>query len=553
MLYDAQEIAPAERLKFDVCIIGCGVAGTTLASALDKSGLSVGVLESGSLDPDRSTQALYEGENVGLPYYPLHTARSRQFGGSSNRWLLELGDGSIGARLAPLDSIDFEKRSWVPDSGWPFGLDELRPYYTRAGEFLELSPAGYREPSWRSDPPYSGIDLGDSSFVTKVYQCCRRDVFLERCRRQFEESANVSVYLNLNVLEIVTDDTGENVCHVDAATLAGTRFRVRASVFVLATGAIECARLMLLSRRHQPHGLGNTRDLVGRYFMEHPHLWEGVLIPSDRELLKHSRFYSTHINTDGFPIIGQLCLTEEAQRSRELLNHAMVLKAAPKTRRSLKQYPLSGGVTAVKDAARAAVRGDLEQMSRHLSTVVPVAGAASIRLYRRVLKMSQKIVDLRRDRVFRLNHMVEQVPNSSSRVMLGDQVDVFGQPKVQLHWTMCDQDLDSIQRVIGLLDNELRASSVGEVQSLIGTDNGLSDIHGGWHHMGTTRMHNDPGLGVTDGHGRVHGVTNLFVSGSSTFPTSGSANPTLTIIALAIRLADDLKRRLAPPDLAGRS
>lgn len=549
MFRDANDVIAGEALHFDICIIGAGVAGTTLASNLDGSGLSVALFESGSLTGSSEVQELYEGVNVGLPYYPLDTARSRQFGGSPNRWLLELGDGSIGARLFPLDPMDFEKRDWVPNSGWPFDFAHMRSFYSRAAEFLEISPRGFTEDAWKSGNGHSGLPFADDEAYSKVYQCVRRDFFIDKCRDKLAASENISVYLNANVLEIETDSAGEAVSRLSIQTLQGKQLSASGKVFVLAAGAIESARLLLLSRARHEAGLGNQNDLVGRYFMEHPHLWEGTFVPTDRRILRYSRFYSNHIDRSGFPIIAQISLSEATQREHQLLNHAIVLKAAPKPPKSMHDYPLSGGINAIKGAIGSFARGDLDQASRHLSTIVPVAGAVSIRFYRRAMKLTRKIVDLRKNRVFRLNYMAEQIPNPASRVSLDSDTDKFGQQRVQLDWRLTEQDVASIKKSLELLDAKFRKAGLGHVVHQMSGHEPPEGIHGGWHHMGTTRMHDNPKLGVTDHHGKVHGTSNLYVAGSSNFPTSGSANPAFTIVALAIRLADKLRKEAQPAEI----
>ena len=132
MIHDARSVPKNYTVKADICVIGAGVAGITVAREFIGQQFRVCILESGGLEPDKETQALYRGEISGHPYYPLDTARARQFGGSSARWLLELGRGQLGGRLRPLDSIDFEERDWVPYSGWPFDRPHLDPYYIQA-------------------------------------------------------------------------------------------------------------------------------------------------------------------------------------------------------------------------------------------------------------------------------------------------------------------------------------------------------------------------------------------------------------------------------------
>ncbi len=549
MFLDANEVGADSALNYDICIVGAGVAGLTLASELEKSGLRIALIESGSLKPDRETQALYKGENIGTAYYPLDTARSRQFGGSANRWLMELEDGTIGARLFPLDSLDFEKRDWVPHSGWPFDLDHLRPYYERAADFLELSPRGFSEEAWSNSGSGSGFPFQDGDVFTKVYQCARRNVYLDRLRDQLKKSENVTVYLNANVLEIETDATGGHVAALRVSTLREKSLSFSSKITVVAAGAIEAARLLLLSNSQCENGLGNEHDLVGRFFMEHPHFWQGTLVPEQNSLMRHKRFYATHISNDGFPIIGQISIDTELQRSQKLLNHAIVFKASPKQKKPLKGYPVSGGIAAIKGAIKSASRGELDSAARLLSTIVPVAGDLSVRFFRKAMRLSRKVVDLRQERVFQLNHMTEQAPNPNSRVRLGKETDRFGQHRVELDWQLSELDADSIFRSTEFIDTKFQQAGIGKIIHELNSKELPPDLHGGWHHMGTTRMHDNAKSGVTDSSGRVHGLSNLYIAGPSLFPTSGSANPVFTIVALSIRLADALKRKTAASEV----
>ncbi|HEY9734658.1 MAG TPA: GMC family oxidoreductase, partial [Trichocoleus sp.] len=150
---------------------------------------------------------------------------------------------------------------------------------------------------------------------------------------------------------------------------------------------------------------------------------------------------------------------------------------------------------------------------------------------------------------FEVLHFTEQAPDPANRIMLSNDRDVFGYPKMQLQWRWSDQDIQSIRRAQALFKQEFAKAGLGELK--VELDQGLPrmiypSIH---HHMGTTRMHESPKHGVVDANCRVHGVSNLYVASSSVFPTSGYANPTLTIVAIAIRVADQIKRKMAQPSL----
>ncbi|MGH9026840.1 MAG: GMC oxidoreductase, partial [Acidimicrobiia bacterium] len=140
----------------------------------------------------------------------------------------------------------------------------------------------------------------------------------------------------------------------------------------------------------------------------------------------------------------------------------------------------------------------------------------------------------------------EQVPDPENRVTLTDEVDALGVPLVHLNWDVTAVDLDCIRRTLAIVAPRLGlGGSRLQLDPAVGSPAGA--ISGGSHHMGTTRMNDDPHLGVVDAECRVHGVANLYVAGSAVFPTGGYANPTLTLVALTLRLADELRRRLVSP------
>lgn len=538
MMVNCRREAPANPIKVDVCVVGGGVAGITLARELAGRELSVCVLESGERKPDKNTQRLCEGEIAGLPYYPLDTARSRQFGGSSNRWLLELGDGRTGARLRPLDPIDFEKRDWIPDSGWPFGRADLDPYYARAQRLCGAGPLLYDD-ALSPTLPLAGAEVNEA-----VYQFVSRDVFTGIAREELEHADNVTVYLNATTLGVESGEDGR-VRHIRAVAPDGKPFEVIAKVYVLALGGIETPRLMLLSPGGHGSGLGNQHDLVGRYFMEHPHLWSGYWVPARRSLFNETALYRIHFH-DGYPLLRQLSLSAEVLRRERMLNYSVHLVPGIRKRAGLR-HSLNRGANTLSQLRAAIINRDLNDFNRHLSTLFPVVSEASIAAYRKAAWAFNKVVGKKRNfEVFRLNHMAEQSPNAGSRVSLSDEKDRFGQNKAKLEWRLSKADIQSIVKAQVILGETLRKSGLGELEIELEGYDIPTDIHGGWHHMGTTRMHQSPRHGVVDENCRVHGTKNLFIAGPSVFPTSGYANPVLTIMALAVRLADHIKSRTQP-------
>jgi choline dehydrogenase-like flavoprotein len=533
-------------LSSDVCIIGSGPAGLTLAQELSQAGVAVNVLEAGGLEPDSAAQRLASGVSVGLPYYPLDAARLRQFGGTSGHWW-------SGIRLRPLEREDFEPRSWIPFSGWPFPKKRLDPFYERAQRVFGFDQCDYRLEDWLA-PGESWLMLEDGPVRTEVCQFAGADV-LDYYKRRTLDSPDVRVYLNANVTELLSEDSTGAISGVRVATLDGTTFKAVARVYVLAAGGIANPRLMLLSRSKSAAGIGNQNDLVGRFFMEHVNVITGRIIPSRAEFARQLGPFVRHVR-NGVELAATLAI-DPAASAAEQIGHAWIVvepddevvssRGAIAVRElvgSLRHYQhLQGGLRAelskvVKDPEhRQSMLNDLGHL-RHVARDLPaVSRTAGLWLTGRYRKNPT---------LLQMRFMAEQVPNPESRITLSHDVDALGLNKAQLDWQLMDLDLETIKKSQRIVDSTLRGKGLGRVDSFYEEDDPPPRISGTWHHLGTTRMHEDPKQGVVDSQSRVHGVSNLFVTGGSVFPTGGYANPTLTIVAMALRLADHLKKELAP-------
>jgi choline dehydrogenase-like flavoprotein len=548
MLIDARSLAPHAQIQSDICIVGGGVAGMILAKELANQPFRICILESGGLELDEKTQSLAAGESVGYKYFPLETAYGRCFGGSSNRWHIDIG-GDTGVRFRPLDPIDFEKRDWVPYSGWPFDKTHLDPYYDRAQAISKLLPSTYAVEDW-SAPDKAALPIQGDCVETIIYKFPRRDTFSRELRETVTKAGNVTVYTNANATEIETDSTGEHAVAVTVRCLDGSRSSVRAKIIILATNGLEAPRLLLLSNKRQTSGLGNQHDLVGRFFMEHLHFWSGVFVPSRPEIFEQAGLYYAIHKVNGIAVIGKLALGEKVLRERQLLNQNVQL--FPERRLKPGGYPpvCSTGIDSFRALLGSRHYRTEQSRGQHVANIVRDAGNV-LRMARRRIG---KIVDALRKGTdaFILANMVEQIPNPNSRVTLGGSCDTFGLPRVRLDWKVNAVELGSVIRTQEILDEEFRKAGLGRVIRQLKDATPPPDLEGGYHQMGTTRMHINPREGVVDENCRVHGLKNLFVSGPSVFPTGGYANPTLTVVALAIRLADHLKEQMSrAPALEG--
>src|SRR5690606_720685 len=483
---DSAEVVPDSVLKVDLCIVGTGPAGIAIARHFAKSKLDVLVLESGGFDFEQSVNDLNRGKNVGRRYFGLETCRSRFFGGSSNCWQ---------GLCRPLDPDDFLARSWVPHSGWPFDAAHLAPYYRRAARVLRLRGRDFEPEQWSGDKtPLWKFERGRiTTGLLKISRLRLGQIY----RKQLQSSTSVRTILHASVTKISTNQSGVQELAVKR-TLGGGGFRVQARKYVLACGGIENARLLLDSN------VGNERDLVGRYFMEHPHIDnEGFLIGSPR--LPPIGFYRSHIAKHRQRIWGYFALSPETRRKEKLLSCACFL---------LQPIEKQNGL----EAALANVLRDMDPAP---------SGKAGASVH------------------FSFGTPSEQAPNPNSRVKLSSERDALGVLKAELDWRLTALDKHSARRTHQLFAEDLALSRLGRFRVTLDESHQLpSQVDGGRHHMGTTRMHDDPKQGVVNADSAVHGVPNLYVAGSSVFPTSGSANPTFTIVALALRLADHLEKTL---------
>jgi choline dehydrogenase-like flavoprotein len=477
---------------------------------------------------DLNAQALLRGENVGRAYFPLEQVRISGFGGTTTIW---------NGACRPLDALDFSRRDWVPWSGWPITREQLDPYYARAQTVCELGPFAYAAEDWET--PYERrLPFPPDGIDTHIFQLSKTR-FGRVYREAVLDAPNVYTCLRAHAVEVETDEAGRTATGVRLKTLDGRNLRVNARAVVVAAGGIETPRLLLLSRRAVPAGLGNQHDLVGRFFTEHLYMDSGEMVLTNG--WRRSRFYSIHHSQKLVPhtrIEAVLAVSDARQQREELLRAAFLFP--PRWRTGSAYY--STGVSSLLHMIRLLRMGYLPyQWREHARLVIgglnQVLTAAQRRMLRRMEPTNRAMV-----RAF-----AEQAPNYDSRVQLSSLRDRLGRNLVRLDWRVTDSDLRSLRSAHEILGSELQRANLGRFDAHldVADKEWPKRVTGGYHHMGTTRMHEDPRQGVVDVDCRVHGTSNVYVAGSSVFPTAGYANPTLTIVALSIRLADHLKKELA--------
>lgn len=528
--FDARDGRLPAILTTDICIIGAGAAGITLATQLLPTGRDICLIESGGFTPDAETQSLYDLDNTGYPQRANYMSRARYFGGSCNLWA---------GRSMPLSPLDFERRDWVPHSGWPISYQEVARYYPAAGRMLDL-PDVDRVTSQELPRRMSEHErrlFKDALLAPTLSVWARMPKrFGAAYKSQLRAAQNLRVLLNLSATRLNASEDGSSIESIDAATIGGPRISVQARQFVLACGGLENARLLLASRNRQPEGIGNQHDLVGRFFMDHPravfgrlHVPAGCALPLLRGRPLH----------DGKLQVG-IGLSPETQRRERLLNHYVTLEEMSSGYAEASYQAMVQAMKVVLRRGHAGSRLDLARARlAELPEMIYLLSPKELMphwLYRAYVSIRERVPRPHRPKTYVAVYFCEQPPDSASRVTLGDDIDALGIRKLKLHWHLGDALVASVFRIQELLRKEFGSRGLGDLD-VTSAEPQFTDAS---HHIGTTRMSVDPHDGVVDVNCRLHGVRNLFLAGSSVFPCAGHANPTLTIVALSLRLAERL-------------
>ena len=533
--------------RHDVVIVGGGAAGLTLAHALGAAGKHVLVLEAGGDRKTKASQEYYRGELAdAVVHPPTHNYRVRALGGTSTIW---------GGRAIPFDPIDFEKRDWVPSSGWPFGRDELAGFYEKA---MDAAEAGRPDFCPEQALPGAQKELApglDGDLVqTTVERFSKPTNFWRRYGAELARSGNVGIVRDAPITHIQLTDDGNSVDWIEVAAPDGSRIKLRGQSYVLALGGLETTRLLLASSDLRQAGIGNDSDHLGRNYMSHLCATSGTISfagPPDGVAYDYAQ------DADGIYVRRRLWLSEAAQREFKLLNTTFRTHL-PEPADPRHGDAILSAMFLVKDIVLyeysrkfvenpVSLRGRLRHVGNIARQPLRLVSFGTNWLRKRTFaeRKLPSVVLGSRDNRYELEFHAEQAPNPDSRLTLSGERDAFGMPRLKVDWRVTELDMESLQRSYDLLARELRSSGAGRLdfdrEKLVVK----AKRHGivGGHHIGTTRMSADPGQGVVDPDCRVHGVGNLYVASSAVFPTSGQANPTLTLLALTFRLAEHLGDR----------
>ena len=553
MIRDFDTSAPTAPLEYDLCIIGSGPAGGTLAAELAESGLSVCVLESGKARVTRHGDELREVRSRGI--HIKEYSRERVLGGASTTWA---------GLSSPLDEIDMAPRPFLEQSGWPIERDELLPFWSQAAEryrfpeldlfdghadFQALRAKGDLQPDWQAVEEKLFLAATEpQNFGTEV--------------RAVYEDGPVDLWLNATVLCLEGEPGSDLISSVRMRSSSGREASLRAKAFVLGTGGIENARLLLLSTDQCPAGLGNQRDQVGRYLMNHPKNYNGILrLAQPLEDLPY--FFGCIYK--GFAGYAGLRLPDEVQWKEELMNsyirfeplfpwsdndgiESMVL-LAKKCKFVMKRFRRGKEDQVIELRDYSETGDDSDFLNERKSTlgwiglfgrILANLPSVSQYLYFRLVARSKPLI-----KQVRLRNFMEMEPRAENRVVLSEGHDVNGTPLALVQHDTTERDRRSMVRLHTALASECERLGLGTLDTKLAGADPWPITQDASHHMGTTRMGTDPTTSVVDTDLKLHGVQNVYLAGASVFPTSGCANPTFTIVALSIRLARHLERTIS--------
>jgi choline dehydrogenase-like flavoprotein len=515
----------ANEIEVDLCIVGAGAAGITLAHEFINRSTSVCLAESGGFVADEETVALSAGEVVGRSYQPLEETHVRLFGGTTNIW--------HGACL-PLEDLDFEIRNWVPHSGWPISPSELRGYYPRANQLCEIGSVEDGDSIWR-DSRNERTEWEPQRLVSRLWRYSPPTRFGEKYREALESASNIRVLLWANGTNIHPDESNSRVEYIELRSLSGKLVRVRARAFVLAMGAIENAHLLLNSTDRQEEGLGNEYDVLGRYFMEHTYTQCAYFYPSDYDDAMR-RFYVSRAN--GIVLGPGVGLSDSVQKESKTL--ACIIRFDPD------KEPLRPGTKAARRIREALTRGEMpEDLGTDALRALMHLDDILLRSYGSAVHRNPRHFE---EQGMAIYAQAEQAPNPESRVSLSEVRDALGLRRSRLDWRLSEIDRHTVGVSAKLIASELTRLRLGRVKISDWLDPDRDDwgdeLAWGHHHAGTTRMAYSPKEGFTNADCRAHSHSNLYVAGGSVFPSCGYANPTLSIVAMTLRLADHLKSRV---------
>ena len=515
MFIDFNDACSPINFTADICIIGSGAASLAMLTRLYSTKYKVLVIEAGDENITEQSQQLYD---VITPYHPFDGARNgrfRVFGGSTTRW---------GGQSLPIDKIDFEPREWLPNSGWPISYDTIANYYAEVDNFLDLHSNSYEDDIYallaKSPMPVT------EELKLKFSKWSPTPNLREKYRGKINNSTNVFLLKNASVTNLkLTEDFSA----VDTVTIKNINSKVgtvKAKNYILACGGIENARLLLASNLELNTGIGNTYDLVGRFLQDHPNAEVGNLIPTS----KNNQAYLNYFYVKKTRFLPRFFFSEIFQASKKILNTNAYIQF---------QSQDNDAFSIAKEIYRKQIRGELS--------------LSELKLALKLIKELPELLSMAKhyyinNKVFtpkalaKLHIIMETPPLWENCISLSAELDRLGTPKAIIKWKVDEKVHHTLLECTHVLKSYFASSNMGEVvvEKWLYTENWADNIKDAKHHIGTTRMANSKEKGVVDKNCKVFGTDNLYIAGSSVFPTSGHSNPTATIIALSLRLVDHI-------------
>jgi len=553
MIEDARKISTGTTLEADLCIIGGGSAAISVAMGYIDAGRSIILIPGGGPNQTATGIDLYRGKvSPAGSHEPLEENRLRMWGGTTTVW---------GGRCVPFDPIDYEKRPWIPNSGWPISHADVQAYMKPA---CALSEAGVAEFDARRVFPQTQPEIArgfDNSEMVSwpLERWSIPTDYAKRYRGDLDAAPHVRVLMHAHAIHLQLSADGQTLSRVDAACSPGRIFHVKAKRTVLGCGGLENARLLLAARDVTPQGIGNEHDLVGRYYQSHRFGVCGHAVFKDPS---KDFIYEFEKDPEGVYCRRRFWMTPEAQARHQVCNVVGFffrnVSGSSEHRNAMVSCvllikTLLGGARKGPKRLYEILRDQRRELFQHACIVLKdgpgvfrqLAEVAYTRCFQK--RRLPMVLPPRKINRFPLFYQTEHAPLHDSRVLLDEtSVDEFGMPRLEARIRFCETDYRTCSTFVKLFKQRFEETGLGtfviseEEQRLLESPNPL-DFNSNAHNVGTTRMGETPAEGVVDVNCRVHSINNLFISGASVFPTSGHANPTLLIVALGLRLADHLK------------
>jgi choline dehydrogenase-like flavoprotein len=497
---------------YDMIIIGAGAAGILLSVKFSQKGKKVLIIESGHFIEDDQRQCLNEAEQSGKILNNIVWGRKRAIGGTTIAW---------GGQSLPFSPIDFEERDWVMNSGWPIGFSDLETFYKEANRFMDIDEMNYDEDIFKY-LKLKKIDFTDEEIDHHFSKWAKEPNFRKLYDKELKK--DVTVLYNAVVTKINVDEQGR-AKQLIVKNFNFDEFYLSVNLVIIAAGAIETNRLLLNNNHQAKAGIGNYSGLLGKGFMEHPCIAVGTVHTQKAYQLQCS--FNTHIKKQKKYSI-RLSLSEQAQRKNKILNGSAGIMFQYKNEQVDPYLELKNMLhSKTFYQAFSRVGGVATNFESYFKSAYAYVFQNMIYKHKAEAKLVM---------------MLEQEPTEKSCISISREKDFFGCPKASVNWQITEKTWQtamflskSIQTQLGSLflgELNLNPEMYNENQSWASL---LSDVN---HHMGGTRMSDTEHSGIVNKNLQLWGHENIYVCSTSVFPTGSHSNPTLTLLALACRLAD---------------